>query len=40
MDAVRATADALQATLEQMKLVEQMRQALRSIPDIKDPASN
>ena len=40
MDAVHATADALQVTLEHMKVVEEMRRALRSIPDIKDPASN
>jgi hypothetical protein len=34
VDAVRATADALNASLDQMKVVEEMRRTLREIRDV------
>jgi len=34
VDAVRATADTLDATLEHMKVVEEMRRTLRDIRDV------
>lgn len=40
VDEVRATADTLNATLEQMKLVEQMRRAYRDAKDIGKLDSN
>ena len=40
MDAVQATADALQVTLENMKSVEEMRRILREFQDGDPPESN
>jgi hypothetical protein len=40
MDAVNATAEALQATLEQMHMVEEMRRTLRDIRDVNKLPSN
>jgi cell fate (sporulation/competence/biofilm development) regulator YmcA (YheA/YmcA/DUF963 family) len=37
---VHATADALQATLEHMKVVEEMRRTLRDIRDVNKLDSN
>ena len=35
VDAVRATAETLDASLEQMKVVEEMRRRLREVRDVK-----
>ena len=40
LDAVRATADALNASLEQMTVVEEMRRTLREIRDVNKLDSN
>jgi hypothetical protein len=40
MDAVHATADTLQATLEHMKVVEEMRRTLRDIRNAQKHESN
>jgi hypothetical protein len=40
MEAVRATAETLQATLEHMKVVEEMRRTLRKIRDENTRDSN
>ncbi len=40
VDAVRATADTLNATLEQMKVVEEMRRTLRETQDLNKLDSN
>ncbi len=40
VDAVRATADALNASLEQMKVVEEMRRTLREIRAVNTLDSN
>jgi len=40
VDAVRATADALSTSLEQMKMVEEMRRTLREIKGINKLESN
>jgi hypothetical protein len=40
MDAVRATAEALQATHEQMRELEDMRRLLRQVADITPFRSN
>jgi cell fate (sporulation/competence/biofilm development) regulator YmcA (YheA/YmcA/DUF963 family) len=40
MDAVHATAETLQATLEHMKIVEEMRRTLRDIRDVNKLNSN
>jgi len=40
MDAVQATAETLEATLEHMKVVEEMRRTLRDIRDVHKLASN
>jgi hypothetical protein len=40
VDAVRATADALNASLEQMQVVEDMRRTLREIRDVNKLDSN
>ncbi len=40
VDAVRATADTLNASLEQMKVVEGMRRTLREIRDVNNLDSN
>jgi hypothetical protein len=40
VDAVRATADSLNTSLEQMKLVEDMRRTLRQIRDVNKLDSN
>jgi len=40
MQAVQATAETLQATLENMKVVEEMRRTLRAIRDLNKPDSN
>jgi hypothetical protein len=40
MDAVHATAETLQATLEHMKVLEEMRRTLRQIRDVKKLDSN
>jgi len=37
---VHATAEALHATLEQMKVVEEMRRTLRAIQDVNKPDVN
>ena len=40
LDAERATADALNASLEQMKVVEEMRRTLRAARDVNTLDSN
>jgi hypothetical protein len=40
MEAVRATADSLTTTLEQMKAIEEMRQTLRDIKALNSARSN
>jgi cell fate (sporulation/competence/biofilm development) regulator YmcA (YheA/YmcA/DUF963 family) len=40
MDAVNATAEALEATLKQMHVVEEMRRTLREIRDVNKLASS
>jgi hypothetical protein len=40
VDAVRATAETLQAALEHMKVVEEMRRTLRDIRDMNKLDSN
>ena len=40
MEAVHATADTLQATLEHMKVVEDMRRTLRDMRDVNKLDSN
>jgi len=40
VDAVRATAETLNATLEQMTVVEEMRRALREIRDVRKLDAN
>jgi hypothetical protein len=40
LDAVRATADTLNATLEHMKVVEELRRTLREIRDMNKLDSN
>jgi hypothetical protein len=40
MDAVRASAETLQATFENMKVVEEMRRTLRDIRDARKLESN
>jgi hypothetical protein len=40
VDAVRATADALNASLEQMQIVEEMRRTLRDVKDLDELDSN
>jgi hypothetical protein len=40
MDAVEATAGTLQATLDNMKVVEEMRRTLRDIRDVNKPNGN
>ena len=40
VDAMRATADALNASLEQMKVVEELRRTLREIRDVNTLDSN
>jgi hypothetical protein len=40
VDAVRATADAMNASLEQMEIVEEMRRTLREIKDVNKLDSN
>jgi hypothetical protein len=40
MDAVRATADAMNASLEHMQVVEEMRRTLREIRDANKLDSN
>jgi cell fate (sporulation/competence/biofilm development) regulator YmcA (YheA/YmcA/DUF963 family) len=40
VDTVRATADALNASLEQMQIVEDMRTTLREIRDLNKLAAN
>ena len=40
MDAVRATAETLHATFENMKFVEEMRRTLRDIRDLNKLDSN
>ena len=40
VDAVRATADTMNASLEQMQVVEEMRRTLREIKDVNKLDSN
>jgi hypothetical protein len=40
VDAVRATAETLNATLDEMKVVEEMRRTLREIRDVNKLDSN
>jgi len=40
VDAVRAAVEGMNTSLEQMKVVEEMRRTLREIKDLNEPDSN